>query len=128
MYNSTKDKATLRLLVDECLPLYQCPESSSPSFSQSSQNKDHKLAISIDEMEKSMDISAVCISTLLCYLEQQGYLEIKYIINDRCTLECSDGPSQLKALAKKVPSVAAAIKALKEDGMCSYSIVCIFKV
>ena len=114
MYNSTKDKATLRLLVEECL---QHPEASSTS---SLLNKDHEVpvAISVKEMEENMDIFGKCIATLVCYLEQQGVLEIKHIINDRCTLKCSGGPSHLRALTKKVPSVAAAMKELKKDGMC----------
>ena len=59
-----------------------------------------------------MDIYEACIATLLCYLEKQGYLEIKHIIKDKCTLKCDGGPNHLTALAKKVPVVAAAVEKL----------------
>ena len=117
VYNSIKDKSTLRLLVDKCFPLYQCPDAASPSSSQCLQYESHKVAIAIDEMEKNMDIFGTCIATLICYLEQRGDLEIKHIINDRCTLKCSGGPSHLRALAREVPTVEAAKKQLERDGI-----------
>jgi excinuclease UvrABC nuclease subunit len=119
VYNSVKDKATLRMLVDKCFPLCQCPDAASPSESSSQclQHESHKVAISIDEMERIMDIYGQCIATLVCYLEQRGDLEIEHITNDICKLKCSGGPSHLRALAKKVPSVAAAKKQLEKDGI-----------
>jgi hypothetical protein len=59
-------------------------------------------------MEKDMDIFESCISTLIYYLEQEGYLEIKNVTEDKCTLKCSGGQSHLDALADKVPIVKTA--------------------
>ena len=117
VYNSTTDKKILQLLVDKCLPLCQYRE----TLTQSSQEYNgHGIAISIEDMEKVMDIDGSCISTLLCYLEQRGYLEIKHITLDKCTLKCSGGQTHLDALANKVPIVkvaaAAAVKKDKKNG------------
>ena len=116
VYNSVKDKATLWMLVDKC---FKCPDAVSPSRSSSQclQHESHEVAISIDEMESTMDIFGQCITTLVCYLEQRGDLEIKHITNDTCKLKCSGGPSHLRALVKKVPSVAAAKKQLEKNGI-----------
>ena len=64
-----------------------------------------------------MDILGVCISTLLCYLEQEGYLEIKHVTMDKCTLKCSGGQNHLMALAEKVPIVKAAVKEGYNNGV-----------
>lgn len=126
VYNSTTDKNTLKLLVEKCLPLCSCPEVLTPPFSSSSQSSQaqtecngHDVAISIDDMEKSMDIFGNCISTLLCYLEQEGYLEIKYVTTDKCTLKCSGGQSHLDALVDKDPivKVAAEVNEVGGNGM-----------
>lgn len=63
-----------------------------------------------------MDIYGNCISTLLCYLEQQGYLEIKHVTKDKCTLKCSGGQTHLDALANKV-SIVKIAAADKKNGM-----------
>lgn len=119
VYNSTTDKNTLKLLVEKCLPLCSCPEVLTPPFSSSYQSSQaqiecngHDVAISIDEMEKSMDIFGNCISTLLCYLEQKGYLEIKYVTTDKCTLKCSGGQKHLDALVDNDSIVKAAAEVI----------------
>ena len=67
-------------------------------------------------MVQRLDIKEECISTLLCYLELQGWLEVLNIVNDSCTLKCYGGGRQLRALAQKVPAVAAAAARLREKG------------
>ena len=67
-------------------------------------------------MVQRLDIKEECISTLLCYLELQGWLEVLNVVNDSCTLKCYGGARQLRALAQKVPAVAAAGARLREKG------------
>ena len=76
----------------------------------------HEVAIPIEEMVQRLDIKEECISTLLCYLELQGWLEVLNVVNDSCTLKCYGGARQLRALAQKVPAVAAAAARLREKG------------
>lgn len=76
----------------------------------------HEVAIPIESTVQELDVKEECISTLLCYLELQGYLEVMNSINDACTLKCYGGPRQLRALAQKVPAVAAAAARLREEG------------
>jgi hypothetical protein len=67
-------------------------------------------------MVQCLDIKEECVSTLLCYLELQGWLEVLNVVNDSCTLKCYGGARQLRALAQKVPAVAAAAARLRENG------------
>ena len=46
----------------------------------------------------------------------QGWLEVINVVNDSCTLKCYGGGRQLRALAQKVPAVAAAAARLRERG------------
>lgn len=76
----------------------------------------HEVSIPIDKTVHVFDTKEECIQTLLCYLELQGWLEVKGIKKDLCTLKCYGGPRQLRALAQKVPAVAAATARLREKG------------
>ena len=67
-------------------------------------------------MVQRLDVKEECISTLLCYLELRGWLDVVNIVNDSCTLKCYGGARQLRALAQKVPAVAAAAARLRENG------------
>ena len=64
----------------------------------------------------NLDVKEECISTLLCYLELEGWLDVMNPVNDNCTLKCYNGARQLRALAQKVPAVAAATARLRENG------------
>ena len=57
-----------------------------------------------------------CLATLLCYMELQGLLEMMEPVRDTCSLRCLGGARQLRALAGKVPAVAAATATLREKG------------
>lgn len=76
----------------------------------------HEVSIPIENTVQSLDVKEECIQTLLCYLELQGWLEMKGITKDSCTLKCYGGPRQLRALSQKVPAVAAASARLVESG------------
>ena len=89
----------------------------------------HEVCIPTEATVQAFDVKEECISTLLCYLELQGWLEMKGVKKDMCTLKCYGGPRQLRALAQKVPAVAAATARIQEKGQpCSpgtmYNAVC----
>lgn len=89
---------------------------SPPSLSSPRWCAGHEVAIPIEAMVERLDVKEECISTLLCYLELQGWLEVLNVVNDSCTLKCYGGARQLRALAQKVPAVAAAAARLREKG------------
>lgn len=68
---------------------------------------------------QSLDAKEECLYTLLCYMELQGWLSVRNHTYDTCTLKCYGGSRQLRALARKVPAVAAAAARLREKGECS---------
>ena len=76
----------------------------------------HEVAIPVDATVQSLDAKEECLSTLLCYMELQGWLRVKNHTYDTCTLKCFGGKRQLQALARKVPAVAAAVARLGEKG------------
>ena len=75
------------------------------------------MAIPIQMMVETLDVSEECLGTLLCYLELHGRLVIKGSVRDICTIRCFGGSRQVKALAWQVPAVAAAVSRVKEKGM-----------
>ena len=76
----------------------------------------HEVSMVIETLVQELDVSEECVSTLLCYLELDGWVEVLNPVLDTCTLKCYGGHRQLRALAAKVPSVAAAVARLKEKG------------
>ena len=69
----------------------------------------HTVAIDIAECVNSTDIKEETLSTFLCYLELQGWIEIGNTETDECTLKIYGGEEQLKRLAQRMPMVAAAL-------------------
>jgi len=76
----------------------------------------HEVAIPVEATVQSLDVREESISTLLCYLELQGWLQVRNHTHDMCNLKCYGGPRQLRALARKVPAVAAAAARLRAKG------------
>eukprot|EP00731_Ephydatia_muelleri_P027126 Em0018g1226a len=77
----------------------------------------HEVSIIIETLVQALDVSEECVSTLLCYLELEGWVEVLSPTLDTCTLKCYGGHRQLRALATKVPAIAAAVARLKEKGL-----------
>ena len=46
----------------------------------------------------------------------QDWVEVVNVVNDSCSVKCYGGARQLRALAQKVPAVAAAAARLRERG------------
>lgn len=92
-----------------------CPESQ-PLLSRSRWCAGHEVSIPIEATVQALDVKEECLSTLLCYLEFESWVEVMNSVNNTCTLKCYGGLRQLRALARKVPSVAAATAMLKQQG------------
>ena len=82
----------------------------------------HEVSIVIETLVQALDVSEECLSTMLCYLELDGWVEVLNPVLDTCTVKCYGGHRQLRALAAKVPSVAAAVARLKEKGLCRHQV------
>ena len=94
-YNNTTELTSLRKLVDKAFP-HPMP-------------KHRAVAIRVEEMISCLEIKEECVSTLICYLEQRGLLEIIRDVKDTCTIKCF-GEYTLKDLAKKCPALDMAIR------------------
>lgn len=84
----------------------------------------HEVAVPIEHTVQAFDTKEECIQTLLCYLELQQWVEMKGINRDKCTLKCYGGAQQLRALAQKVPAVAAATARMQENGEVYTPLLC----
>ena len=136
-YSNTVDPYAIKQLVAKAFPKCKCkeikqsstatpnPSQDAPQSSQSSPKSlsgrirycaGHEVTIPIETTVQALDVREECLSTLLCYIELQSWLEVLNPVNDTCTLKCYGGPRQLRALARKLPSVAAAIARLREQG------------
>ena len=80
------------------------------------QCRGHEVAVPIEATVTALDTREECLMTLLCHLEQQGWLRVRNHTHNTCTLKCYGGSRQLRALARKVPAVAAAVAILRERG------------
>ena len=129
-YSNSIDPYVIKKLVEKSFPVCRCKEAkpakqitntqSGKTISSKLQNPrccgGHEVAFPIEATVQSLDANEECLETLLCYLELEGWLEVKNHVNDSATLKCYGGPRQLRALARKVPAVAAAAARLKEKG------------
>ena len=75
----------------------------------------HERALPVDHVVQTLDVSEEGITTLFCYMELQGWLEVLPPISDTCVLKCYGGSRQLSALSKKVPAIASALTQLKRN-------------
>ena len=129
-YSSTIDPYSIKQLVTKVFPSCQCrpPDTDlqsdepgvgrapKPLGSRERWCAGHEVAVAIEHTVQAFDTKEECIQTLLCYLELQQWLEMKGIKKDVCTLKCYGGARQLRALAQKVPAVAAATARMQEKG------------
>lgn len=135
-YSNTVDPYAIKQLIGKVFPKCICKEmklsstatQNDPQSAQSSLKSPpllsgrirycagHEVAIPIEATVQTLDVREECLSTLFCYLELQSWLEVLNPVNDTCTLKCYGGPRQLRALAQRLPSVAAAVARLREQG------------
>lgn len=122
-YSNSVDSYAVKKLVEQAFPVCQCKSSGPkelntkvPSQMHKGVCRGHEVAIPIETTVQSLDAKEECLSTLLCYMELQGWLRVKNHTYDTCTLKCFGGKHQLQALARKVPAVAAAAARLREKG------------
>lgn len=120
------DSDTVKKLLYKIFPVCQCSKQkqrSSSTFPTPSSLLSsprictrHDVTIPIEETTQSLDVFKKCISTLLCYLEQQKCLEVVNLsYDDTCILTWEGGKKQFRALKRKVPVVAKAAE-LIENG------------
>lgn len=79
----------------------------------------HEVAVPIERLVQELDMPEENIATLLCYLElhDNRWLEVLQLIKSTCTIKCYGGYSQLRALAKKIPPIAAAFAYNEENSL-----------
>ncbi|XP_051872951.1 ATP-dependent DNA helicase Q4 [Pristis pectinata] len=79
----------------------------------------HERALPIQKTVEMLDIREEGIETLLCYLElhPQHWLELIYPTYSTCRLTCYNGPSQLRAMARRCPAVAVALAKERLSGV-----------
>ena len=115
IHSNSVDHYTIKKLVERALPITQ-PDPSISKSKHPGNSGGHEVAIPIEQSVQELDVKEECLSTLLCYMELQGWLELRSSVYDTCTLKCYGGARQLRALARKVPAVAAATARLREKG------------
>lgn len=71
----------------------------------------HDVAMVIDELVNELDMREENIVTLLCYLElhPNRWIQVLQPIKSTCSMKFYGGHAQLRAVAQKVPVVAAAV-------------------
>ena len=70
----------------------------------------HEVAVPTERLVQELDMPEENIATLLCYLElhDKCWLEVLQMVKSTCNIKCYGGYAQLRALAKKIPPIAAA--------------------
>jgi len=71
----------------------------------------HEVAMITESIVQELDLREESIATLLCYLElhPQRWLEVLQPVKSTCTVKFYGGYPQLRAVAQKIPPIAAAI-------------------
>ncbi len=111
---SQEDVRTLPIRCETPPSLCETPPSSGPLPPRLCRG--HEVAIPVEATVQELDTKEECVSTLLCYLELQGWLQVLNHTYSSCTLKCYGGARQLRTLARKVPAVAAAAARMREKG------------
>ncbi len=132
-YSNSVDLYAIKKLVEKLFPACRCKkhDEGGRETAQSHQTTPHlatplrgcgghEVAFPIEDTVLSLDVKEESLETLLCYLELQGWLEMRNHGYDTCSVKCYGGAAQLRALARKVPAVAAATARLREKGGCGH--------
>ncbi|XP_055504901.1 ATP-dependent DNA helicase Q4 [Leucoraja erinacea] len=79
----------------------------------------HERALPMQKTVEMLDIREEGIETLLCYLElhPQHWLELIHPTYSTCRLTCYNGPTQLRATARRCPPVAVALAKERLSGI-----------
>ena len=71
---------------------------------------DYEVALPIDDLTMSLDANEETLSTLLCYLEDDGWIEVLNPVCDSVTIKCYGERNCLDNLAVRLPVIASALK------------------
>jgi len=92
----------------------------------------HEVAMVTESLIQELDMREENIATLLCYLElhPQRWLEVLQPVKSTCTVKFYGGHTQLRAVAQKIPPIAAAVShttttpaSFKKSNSITFSVV-----
>lgn len=92
----------------------------------------HEVAMVTESLIQELDMREENIATLLCYLElhPQRWLEVLQPVKSTCTVKFYGGHAQLRAVAQKIPPIAAAVShttttpaSFKKSNSVTFSVV-----
>ncbi|XP_019849939.1 PREDICTED: ATP-dependent DNA helicase Q4-like isoform X3 [Amphimedon queenslandica] len=75
-----------------------------------SEKDEYEVALSIDELTKTLDANEETISTLLCYLENDNWIEVYSPLYDTVTIKCYGPQLNIAVLADKFQVIESAVK------------------
>ena len=92
----------------------------------------HEVAMVTESLIQELDMREESIATLLCYLElhPRRWIEVLQPVKSTCTVKFYGGYAQLRAVAQKIPPVAAAVShttttpaSFKKSNTITFSVV-----
>ncbi|XP_032227814.1 ATP-dependent DNA helicase Q4 [Nematostella vectensis] len=89
----------------------------------------HEVAIVTETAVEELDMREESIATLLCYLELHGnrWVEVLSTVKSMCTIKFYGGYAHMKAVAKRIPPIAAALlqsgSSTKKQNYLKFSVV-----
>ena len=92
----------------------------------------HEVAMVTESLIQELDMREESIATLLCYLElhPRRWLEVLQPVKSTCTVKFYGGHAQLRAVAQKIPPIAAAVShttttpgSFKKSNTITFSVV-----
>ena len=92
----------------------------------------HEVAMVTESLIQELDMREENIATLMCYLElhPRRWLEVLQPVKSTCTVKFYGGEAQLRAVARKIPPIAAAVShtsttpaSFKKSSAITFSVV-----
>lgn len=84
---------------------------------------EYEVALSIEELTKTLDANEETISTILCYLENDNWMEVYSTLYDTVTIKCYGPQHSIAILAGKFRVIESAVK--HNISMDAYMLSCI---
>ncbi|EDO32537.1 predicted protein [Nematostella vectensis] len=136
IFSNTVDRVTVKRLVNRIFPRCDCKklqrEQSKPNVETKQPNRvcgGHEVAIVTETAVEELDMREESIATLLCYLELHGnrWVEVLSTVKSMCTIKFYGGYAHMKAVAKRIPPIAAALlqsgSSTKKQNYLKFSVV-----
>ena len=71
---------------------------------------EYEVALPIEELTKTLDANEETLSTLLCYLENDNWIEVHSPLYDTLTIKCYGAQHNIAILADKFRVIESAVK------------------